>query len=74
MRQPDSQQAVMTSRRIIPCSRVGSTGDLTGNPIPGMENAAQPGVELFREDGRIVAVEVRCSCGEQIRLVCKYDE
>lgn len=34
---------------------------------------AGPKVELVREGGVIRAIDVTCTCGERLRIVCEYE-
>jgi hypothetical protein len=35
--------------------------------------SSNPKVEIIRDGDTIIAIEVICSCGERIRLLCDYD-
>lgn len=40
--------------------------------VPPLGGCADPNVEVVTKDGVISAIEITCSCGQQMRLVCEY--
>jgi hypothetical protein len=53
--------------------RFGSEAVRIGVPRPGGA-PREPRIHLVREDGMIRAIEVTCTCGERIRIVCEYSQ
>lgn len=58
---------------IIPGRRVVFSGESARIPIPAEATSKEPHIELVRENDMIRAVDVTCSCGQRIRLVCDYE-
>jgi hypothetical protein len=60
-----------SARAIVPgqCVRVGDTRRVS---VPGSEAPSQPQVKLVRSGDVIQAIEITCTCGQQIRLKCSY--
>jgi len=40
----------------------------------GIAGACEPRLTLHREGDRIIGIQIRCSCGQQIDLSCAYEE
>jgi hypothetical protein len=63
-------------RAVIP-ARVVRAAEVAGEAAPAEERrepaAAGPRVELVREGGVVRAIDVTCSCGERLRIVCEYE-
>jgi len=63
-------------RAVIP-ARVVRAAETAGDTPPpqgrGEPAAAGPRVELVREGGVVRAIDVTCSCGERLRIVCEYE-
>lgn len=49
------------------------SGEAVRVGAPPAPAKAQPRIELVREDGVVRAIDITCSCGEKIRVVCEYD-
>ena len=41
--------------------------------VPAGKMATAPKVELVQDNGVIQAIEITCSCGQNVRLLCQYD-
>ncbi len=53
------------------CVRVSSDSARVG--VPGQEPAAEPRIEVLRSGEVIQAIDIICSCGQHIRLHCRYE-
>ncbi len=62
-----------TTTAIIPGQRVVFSGEAARIQIPAEATSKEPHIELVRENDMIRAVDVTCSCGQRIRLVCDYE-
>lgn len=62
-----------TSRCVIPRQRVVVGATPLQLSVPNQTASGQEGVRLEREGGLVRAIEVTCSCGERIRLLCDYE-
>ncbi|MCR9119594.1 MAG: hypothetical protein NXI22_21890 [bacterium] len=40
--------------------------------VPPMGGCPDPNIEVVTKDGVVAAIEITCSCGQQIKLVCDY--
>ena len=61
------------SRPIISAQRVRIAADVIRVVAPKAEGTPEePRIQLVREAGVIRAIDVTCSCGEKIRIVCEY--
>lgn len=62
-------------QRVVPAGRVRDSGVRVKLSIPGHEAAAaEPVLEVIREGGVVRAIDILCSCGRRIRVVCDYEE
>jgi hypothetical protein len=57
---------------VVPHQRVVSNGTHAKVRIPAGGVSDEPRIELIREGDLIRAIDVTCSCGKRIRLVCEY--
>ncbi|MSR55759.1 MAG: hypothetical protein EXS09_21135 [Gemmataceae bacterium] len=61
------------SRSVVSAQRVRIAADVIRVAAPKAEGTAEePRIQLIRESGVIRAIDVTCSCGEKIRIVCEY--
>lgn len=60
-----------TIRSLIPGTQVRLTGEATRVIPPRQPGECEPRVDLVREGGQIRAIDIRCSCGKRIYLVCE---
>lgn len=60
-----------TIRSLIPGKQVRLTGEATRVIPPRQPGECDPRVDLVREGGQIRAIDIRCSCGKRIYLVCE---
>lgn len=51
--------------------RVADEAVRVGQPQPA-DHPTAPKIHLVREDGVVRAIDVVCSCGERIRILCEY--
>ena len=51
--------------------RVAEDAVRVGPPLPA-DQPSGPKIQLVREDGVVRAIDVVCSCGERIRILCEY--
>lgn len=63
-----------TSPLVVPAQRVRESGQRVTVRVPGQEVPAGPRLEILREGAIIRALDITCSCGACIRVVCDYDE
>ena len=57
---------------VVPADRVQLGAEAARIPIPG-QGSTEPQIELVEDGGVIRAIDVTCSCGGKIRIVCDYD-
>jgi hypothetical protein len=62
-----------TTAAIIPGRRVVFAGESARVQVPAETTSKEPHIELVRESDVIRAIDVTCSCGQKIRLVCDYE-
>jgi len=62
-----------TTTAIIPGRRVVFAGGSAHVRIPAETTSKEPQIEVVRENDMIRAIDVTCSCGQKIRLVCDYE-
>ena len=62
------------ARRIVPGSQVHYGVEPVRVPIAGETRADTPHLRVVKEQEQITAIEITCSCGCQLRLICDYDE
>jgi hypothetical protein len=60
-------------RHIVPGQHVLVAGPNARVRIPAAPPAQEPKLELVREGEVVRALDVMCSCGEKIRIVCEYE-
>lgn len=60
------------SRSVVSGQRVRLTGEAARVLPPRAPGDCEPQVELVRDGGQIRAIDIRCSCGKRIYLVCEY--
>lgn len=61
--------AVVSAHRI----RLGDGPVRIGGPrAPGESTPHEPTISLVTEDGVVLAIDITCGCGEQIRIRCDY--
>lgn len=67
-----SSSSSRNSGTVIPSGRVVKDTAPIRISVPQQGGAGNSGVRLEREGDLVRAIEVTCSCGEQIRLICDY--
>jgi hypothetical protein len=60
-------------RRIVPGQHVVVAGHNARIKIPAAPVPREPKLELVRDGDWVQAIDVTCSCGEKIRIVCEYE-
>jgi hypothetical protein len=68
----DNSRDELKNGAVIPGQFVRLTGDMARIDHPGKSVSLEPRVELIRQGDEIQAIEVTCSCGQRIRLLCVY--
>lgn len=62
----------LTMQGFVPAQRVRLAEQVTAIGVPGQTAVPEPHVTLIRQGDVVEAIEIRCSCGELIRLRCQY--
>jgi hypothetical protein len=62
------------SGAVVPVKKVRLTDqkEKIGIPINGAVRV-EPAIEEIKENGIVRAINITCSCGERLRLVCEYE-
>jgi hypothetical protein len=66
-------QTNATPRSVIPRQQVVVGVTPVRLSVPNQSDLDHSGVRLEREGDIVRAIEVTCSCGERIRLLCEYE-
>lgn len=72
MDETTTDQARTKMPAVVPHQRVLPSGKNPKVRIPAGGASDEPRIELIREGDLIRAIEVTCSCGKRIRIVCEY--
>lgn len=70
MDRPESGAPI--NRLVVPALQVRDSGERTRVTIPRHGHAEEPVIELVREGDVVRAIDITCSCGQRIRLLCDY--
>ncbi len=60
-------------RVVVPSTRVQMNDGDSRVLIPACESS-QPRIRAIRDGGVIQAIDITCSCGEKIRVLCQYGD
>ena len=63
-----------SSHSLIPGPQVRVNGNVSHISVPAKPAPHETFVNTIRSGGRVEMIEVTCTCGEIIRLVCDYSE
>ena len=70
MDRSDNQQK---GQRVVPAGRVRDSGVRVRLTIPGHQARPEPKLEVVRDGDVIYALDITCSCGQHIRVLCDYE-
>jgi hypothetical protein len=60
-------------QRVVPAGRVRDSGLRVKLAIPGQETVEEPILEVVRDGDIVRALDIICSCGQRIRVLCDYE-
>ncbi len=66
--------------KLTPSTVIGNrdhVGNTVGSKVrvgPRAQERSQPEIHVQKQEGRIASIVVTCSCGEQVTIVCDYEE
>ena len=63
-----------SARTVIPGQRIRVTPQAATVAVPGPECFDDVTVDVVRNGERIEAINISCTCGRQLRLVCEYQQ
>ena len=61
------------NKKIVPRSQVNIVSDPVQVPVSEEYGLGSPQLEVKRDNDQITEIEVTCSCGCRMRLVCEYE-
>ena len=60
-------------KRVVPAGQVRESGLRVKLAIPGHDALDEPILEVVRDGDVVRALDIICSCGQRIRVLCDYE-
>ena len=69
----DVHHALEHERKVLPREQVNLSHEVVHVGLPTDPDAPSPNLRIIRNHGEITAIEVTCTCGCTMSIVCNYD-
>ncbi len=70
---PPAVSSMERDRRILPRAQVNLSSDPVQVGLPIDPESASPSLRIIRDQDLVTKIEVACSCGCKMRILCNYD-
>jgi hypothetical protein len=68
------QDKMIGSSPVGECEHVDQAANSKVRVGPRSQRHKQPEIHVYKQDGRVTSILITCACGEQVTVLCDYEE